>query len=150
MADPFSVTGSAVGVISLGLTVCQGLLAYYGQFKAFHEQIDEVTDRMAALESILKALQHVLINASVLSMCETAPSATVAIDSILKCYDGLNKLGRMVEKCDATKSTRNSTGHNKQISRLLYPFRRETLMALTETMSCLQANLNTSLQLLNM
>lgn len=92
MADPFSVTGSAVGVISLGLTVCQGLLAYYGQFKAFHEQIDEVTDRMATLETILKALQHVLINASVLSTCETAPSAAAAIDSILKCHEGLNKL----------------------------------------------------------
>lgn len=150
MADPFSVTGSAVGVISLGLTVCQGLLAYYGQFKAFHEQIDEVTDRMATLETILKALQHVLINASVLSTCETAPSAAAAIDSILKCHEGLNKLGRMLEKCDATKSARSSTGHNKQISRLLYPFRRETLMALTETMSSLQANLNTSLQVLNM
>ncbi|KAJ5984407.1 hypothetical protein N7481_006506 [Penicillium waksmanii] len=150
MADPFSVTGSAVGVISLGLTVCQGLIAYYGKFKAFHEQIDEVTDQMAALESILKVLQHVLINASVLSTCETAPSAAAAIDSILKCHEGLNKLGRMLEKCDATKSARSSTGHNKQISRLLYPFRGETLMALTETMSCLQANLNTSLQVLNM
>jgi hypothetical protein len=105
---------------------------------------------MAALESILKVLQYVLINTSVLSTCETASSAAAAIDSILKCYEGLNKLGRMLEKCDATKSARSSTSHNKQISRLLYPFRRETLIALTETMSCLQANLNTSLQVLNM
>jgi hypothetical protein len=150
MADPFSVTGSAVGVISLGLTVCHGLLAYYGQFKAFHEQIDEVTDRMATLESILKTLQHVLVNSHVLSTRETSSSASVAIDSILKCHEGLKKLKRMLEKCDATKSERSSTSHNKQISRLLYPFRRDTLMALTETMSCLQVNLNTSLQVLNM
>jgi hypothetical protein len=35
MADPFSGAGGAVGVVSLGLTVCQGLLAYYGPFKHF-------------------------------------------------------------------------------------------------------------------
>jgi hypothetical protein len=92
MTDPFSVTESAVGVISLGLTVCQGLITYYGNFKAFHEQID-VTDQMAGLESVLKVLRHVLMNASVLSTCETAPSAAAAIDSILKCHEGLNKLG---------------------------------------------------------
>lgn len=150
MADPFSVTGSAVGVISLGLTICQGLLAYYGPFKAFHEQIDEVADQIAALDSILKALQHVLINANVLSTSETAPSAVVAIDSILNCQEGLTKLRRMLERCDKTKSARSSVEPNKQISRLLYPFRRETLMAFMETMSCLQVNLNTSMQMLSM
>lgn len=149
MADPFSVAGSAVGVISLGLTVCQGLLAYYGPLKAFHEQIDEVAYRMAASDSILKALQHVLTNAHVLFDSETAPSAAVAIDSILSCQEGLNKLGRMLEKCDKTKLASSSVGP-KRIDRLLYPFRRDTLMALVESMSYLQANLSTSLQLLNM
>jgi hypothetical protein len=44
MGDPFSVAGSAVGVISLGLTVCQGLLTYYGQFKAYDEEIRDVSN----------------------------------------------------------------------------------------------------------
>lgn len=44
MGDTFSVAGGAVGVISLGLTVCQGLLAYYGPFKAVDEQIHEIGD----------------------------------------------------------------------------------------------------------
>ncbi|KAA8647781.1 hypothetical protein EYZ11_013356 [Aspergillus tanneri] len=150
MADPLSAAGSAVGVISLGLTVCQGVLAYYGPFKAFHEQVDEVACRIAALDGILKALQHVLTDAHVLSASETAPSAAVGIDTILDCQEGLNKLRKMLEKCDKTKQAGSSIAPKKRIDRLSYPFRRETLKALMETTSWLQANLDTSLQMLNM
>lgn len=64
MGDPFSVAGSAVGVISHGLTVCQGLLAYYGPFKAFDEQNHDISTRLRRSKSTLKALQDVLANDS--------------------------------------------------------------------------------------
>lgn len=67
MADPFSVAGSAVGVISLGLAVGQGLLAYYGPLKAYDEQIHDVSDRIKSFSSTLKALKAVLANAKVIA-----------------------------------------------------------------------------------
>ena len=39
MGDPFSVAGSAVGVISLGLAICQSLISYYGSWKAYDDEI---------------------------------------------------------------------------------------------------------------
>jgi hypothetical protein len=150
MADPFSAAGGAVGVISLGLTVCQGLLAYYGPFKTFHEQIDEVACRVSSLDGILNALQGVLINARILSNSPTAQSTAIAIDSIISCHNGLQRLRKMLEKCRNTRPGNNLLGSNIQINQMLYPFRRDTLITLMETMNWLQANLSTSLQILNM
>jgi hypothetical protein len=147
MADPFSVTGSAVGVISLGLSLCQGLLAYYGPFKAYDEQIHDVSRRITSFNSTLKALQDLLANAQVFSSPLTAQSATVALDSIFSCQEGLDRLGKMLDKC---RSTKNILGSKIQINRILYPFKRDTLMVLLERVSWLQAQLNTSLQILNM
>lgn len=150
MADPFSLTGTAVGIISLGLTVCQGLLAYYGPFKSFHQQIDDVAWRIVTLNGILKALQNLFIDEETFSASTTTQSAAVAVDSILCCQEGLNRLKSTLEKCNNAQSASKTIGSKLQINRVLYPFKRETLMELMETVSWLQANLNTSLQVLSM
>lgn len=33
MSDPLSIIGSAVGIVSLGITVVQGLVDYYAAFQ---------------------------------------------------------------------------------------------------------------------
>ncbi|KAH8704770.1 hypothetical protein BGW36DRAFT_421364 [Talaromyces proteolyticus] len=149
MADAFSIAGTAAGVISLGLSVCQGLLAYYGEFKLFHEQIDEVTSRISSLDGILNTLQNMLINAHLLITSPTAQSTAIAVDSIIRCRNGLQRLQKMLEKCQNTTLSNNLLGANIQVNRMLYPFRRATLIALMETINWLQANLSTSLQMLN-
>jgi hypothetical protein len=150
MADPFSVAGSAVGVISLGLTVCQGLLAYYGPFKAYNEHIQDVSNRIKSFNSTLKALEDVLANPQVFSSTLTAQSATVALDCIFNCQEGLKRLKNMMDKCESSLSTKSFLGSKIQINRMLYPFKRDTLVTLLDTMSWLQADLNTSLQILTM
>lgn len=148
MGDPFSVAGSAVGVISLGLSVCQGLLAYYGPFKAYDEQIHDVSNRITTFDSTLKVLQDVLANTQVFFTPMTAQSATVALDSIFNCQEGLERLSKTLDKCKNTSTS--FLGSQIPTNRILYPFKRDTLMALLETVSWLQAHLNTSLQILNM
>lgn len=147
MSDPFSGAGSAVGVISLGLAACQGLLAYYGPFKAYDEQINDVSNRIRSFDSTLKALQDVLANGQAFSSL-TAQSAAVTLDSIFNCQEGLERLSKMLDKCKSTNTT--LLGSKIPINRILYPFKRDTLIALLETVSWLQAHLNTSLQILNM
>lgn len=150
MADPLSVAGSAVGIISLGLTVSQGLLAYYGPFKAYDEQIQDVSSRITSFNNTLKALEDVLANARILSSTVTTQSATVALDCIFNCKEGLERLENMLDKCRSSPSSKSFLGSKFQINRVLYPFKRDTLVALLDTMSWLQADLNTSLQILTM
>jgi hypothetical protein len=56
MADPFSVTGRAVSVAFLGLSVCQGLLVYYGPYRSFHQDVDDAIARVEALTSLMTVL----------------------------------------------------------------------------------------------
>ena len=37
MADPLSISASVAGLVSLGLTVCSGILQYYGAWKGSEE-----------------------------------------------------------------------------------------------------------------
>lgn len=55
----------------------------------------------------------------------------------------------MLEKCRNTRLSNNLLGSNMQVNRMMYPFRRATLIALVETINWLQADLSTSLQMLN-
>ena len=56
MSDPFSVAGSAVGVISLGISVCQGLVTYCSQYKSFNDGISNMIRKVQGLNDILAAL----------------------------------------------------------------------------------------------
>lgn len=150
MVDALSVTGGAVGVISLGLSICQGLLAYYGPFKTFHEQISDIESRITALEGIFKVLERVLNEGITQFGPLTAQSTAVALGCIWSCQDRLNRLQIILQKCTQTNGSNVCTGFTRQVNRLLYPFRRETLMALIELLDWLQATLNTSLQMLTM
>ncbi|KAL4782869.1 hypothetical protein BJX76DRAFT_368788 [Aspergillus varians] len=150
MAEPFSVAGSAVGVISLGLTVSQGFLAYYGPYKSFHEEIETVTTRMEALKRILRVIQTLTTEANLLNCPSVAQSTQIATDTILSCESALQKLQGVLNRlCASTPLRRLPMAEVKaHVNRLLYPFRRETLMSVIENVSWLQDNLNTSLQML--
>jgi hypothetical protein len=150
MAEAFSVTSGAVGVISLGLTICQGLFAYYEPFKTFHEQISDIESRITALEGVLDVLQRVLNEGFAQFGASTAQSTTVALGTICSCQDGLNRLQIILQKCTQANGSKICTSLNRQVNRLLYPFRRETLVALMELLDRLQATLNISLQMLIM
>ncbi|KAL2847083.1 hypothetical protein BJX68DRAFT_268382 [Aspergillus pseudodeflectus] len=148
MADPFSITGSAVGVISLGLTICQGLLAYYGPYKSFHEEINEVASRVQSLNSLLTTLNDLLANSPTFHASPSPQPIQAAIQSIQSCSQGLHKLDKIRTKCRTSHPPGKPSRSANQLNRLLYPFRQETLVKLMGTVTWLQDNLNTSLLLL--
>lgn len=149
MGDLFSVAGSAVGVISLGLSVCQGLLTYYGQYKSFHQEINDVTSHLETLDCMLKVLMNTIRKGELQTASLTAEPARIAIDTIQRCERKLLELDETLKKCrDTPFSTSSSLKFSK--ARALYPFRRETLVALRESVRWLQGNLENSLSLLNL
>ncbi|KAL3441838.1 hypothetical protein BJX65DRAFT_313472 [Aspergillus insuetus] len=58
MTDPFSVSAGAVGVVSLGLTVSQGFMSFYGPWKSYDEEIQDFTGKLDGLQNILKILER--------------------------------------------------------------------------------------------
>lgn len=149
MSDPFSVAGSAVGVISLGLTVCQGLLTYYGQYKSFHQETNDATSHLETLDCMLKVLVNTITKGELQTASLTAEPARIAIETIKRCERKILELDETLKKCkDTPVSASSSLKFSK--ARALYPFRRDTLVALRGSVHWLQGNLENSLSLLNL
>jgi hypothetical protein len=91
MADP----GSAVGIISLGIQVAQGLLKFYSSFSAYDVDIAHATQRVERLYSTLAALEAPL---SRLELRNDSISERVRI-SLNSCRQELLNLEDVVKKC---------------------------------------------------
>jgi hypothetical protein len=52
MAEAFGVTANVAGVVSLGLTVCQGLLNSYSVWKDAPDDVERMRESIKALKCI--------------------------------------------------------------------------------------------------
>lgn len=152
MGDPFSVAGSAVGVVSLGLQVCQGLASYINKYRSADKEVRNCKCKVDGLNLILQELYDLLTGAD-----GTDPSLSgkfkVALRMITDCKGGIEDLERTLPKIQSN-SSEPSQGVFPKIKtaskRALYPFRRDALVGLLPVLEGLQENLDTALALLQM
>lgn len=145
MADPFSVTGSAVGVVALGLEVCKGLVWYIGHVKGEKNEISQITERLDKLADVLE-------NLSILGKLEPTPgsaidpSTIITSTGILACSNALDGIRKNLQR---SNNARQAQGFRDSVryweSRLSYPFRREDLLFLKQMVEGVQQNLHTAL-----
>lgn len=147
MADPFSISGGVVGVVSLGLTVCQGLLKYYTPWKSYDDEISGFTTRLEGLNDLLQVV-HGLLSADQERDLPSQYKGAVSVQ--LKLFeDGCQKLGEMLEECKSTDTTPFVRKHSwLRLRRASYPFKKETLVTLSQYVSGLQHNLGLSFSVL--
>lgn len=60
MSDPVSVAGSAVGVISLGIQVCQQIVSYCQSWRGYDQDIQKVASKADGLRTPLKKLREMI------------------------------------------------------------------------------------------
>ena len=98
MTDPLSITASAAGLVSLGLTVCSGLLQYYNACKDQASDISTMCQSLEALSQILKVLdqkvRHPLLDRE---------SVDRVTDSIVSCAASIQVLDSKLKKFRETK-----------------------------------------------
>lgn len=147
MADPFSVAGSAVGVISLGISVCQGLVKYYSLFKGQDDEVGKMVGKVERLTCLLEALQHRLSS----PRYRHSVSVEKVEQNIVACATSLTKLKDTLSKC-TQESTADDLRHKLRTTsrRMLYPFKQKTLQDLSAAVSQCQSDLATAMQILQM
>jgi hypothetical protein len=64
MADPVSIAGTAIGVVSLGLSLCQGLTQYLQALRCRREDIDSTSCQIDCLQSAFVVIKDALANLS--------------------------------------------------------------------------------------
>ncbi|KAL2826757.1 hypothetical protein BJY01DRAFT_255892 [Aspergillus pseudoustus] len=151
MTDPFSVSAGVVGVVSLGLTLGQGFLRYYGPWKDCDDAIRGFTAKVDGLLGILHMMSDFLSPENTLQLSSNQYPALV-LKNVAVCEEACRRLEKMLAECQGSKVS-NSTSVRKhewlRFNRAVYPLRKETLTTLSQLVSDLQDNLNLAFHLLN-
>ncbi|ORY09159.1 hypothetical protein BCR34DRAFT_616004 [Clohesyomyces aquaticus] len=145
MADPFSVAGTAVGITSLGIQVCQVLIQYYYQFKDWSEEVFAVLRRVDILSSTLNAVEKLKqkFESDDDEVLEELQS------TLTECLADLKSLDHMSRKCSETTLPESLEDKARLVKkRLLWPFKKETLSSLQDAVDRSLNNLQVALHLL--
>lgn len=146
MADPLSIIGSAVGVISLGLDICHELLRFYQSWKNYETTISTM---YAQLEDLTKTFN--LLETSIRDRNLDPDIVARVEESIDACQEGIKDLEQELQKIKSTPNPENFReklrAHTKRVS---YPFKESTLMKIHETISELRDDVSLALNTLQM
>ncbi|KAL3440513.1 hypothetical protein BJX65DRAFT_314703 [Aspergillus insuetus] len=152
MSDPFSVSAGVVGVVSLGFTLAQGFLRYYGPWKDFDDDIRGFTTKVEGLLQTLRLLDSFLSPENELSL-PTDQYRQLVLSNLGTCEEVCRRLEKILTECKSSGTFSSSPSVRKhdwlRLKRAVYPFKKETLVTLSQLVSGLQDNLSLALQLLN-
>lgn len=142
----FAVASGVAGVISLGLTVCQGLLKYYQSWKDSDKDIARTSDFLEQQSKTLHLLEQALNNRAL-----TGGVADQVHECIASCKTSIERLQKRYEKIKSTPDSGDLRGRFRaQRQKAMYPFKESTLAKLREDLTDLGENLAFALDILKM
>ncbi|OCT45664.1 hypothetical protein CLCR_01564 [Cladophialophora carrionii] len=147
MTDPFSVASGAIGVVSLGLTVCDGLISYFSAFKGQDQFLSSLSERAEHLNKSL----HLLNQALPPLRTRTPDVARQIGKSLAECGSGILALQTKVaafQRVHGPSLRRDSLHHAAR--KAIFPFKKDALVELLGTIDSLQQNLETVLAIANL
>lgn len=159
--EAIGTISNIAGIVSVGIQACEGLVNYYNAWKSSKK---ENIDMIKSIESLLANLA---LLKSVLQSPAFNQAMAVTVESrILDCRDSITELRDELKKIMVCKPSavddddltarlnHESKGFkNKMMEqgrRMLYPFRKSTLMSLQESIEHVRSNLVLAMDILNL
>jgi ankyrin repeat domain-containing protein 50 len=122
------VAGSAVGLASLGIQVCQGLVSYYDAWKSFNSDVSSTYDSIDDLSRTLALLKSSLDNDELDE--EKKERVKECVRSCEESLINLSKKSEKLQKYRQPERLRQKAW--AELQRAWYPFRASTLAKLRE------------------
>lgn len=144
MGDPLSIIASAAGIISLGITVCQGLIDYCQAFAGQYRDVRVVIQDLQSLERSLTWLHDSLTHRPDL-LNHVRPYIVTLKDRIDDLQPILDRFRGNVSGHQAFKEKVKKT-----TQRTLYPFKKGMISELRDTVRQARDDLSLALQVLQM
>lgn len=133
------MAGSAVGIVSLGIQVCQGLVSYLRSVQGRRHEIATCLKDVQGLVSVFSSLHDVLPN---LAGQQSADHAVIQ-QCLLDCKDDLADLKQLVLKLKGSPNSGDVKGKMKEAGRaVLYPFREGEMASIRRCLRDLVGNLS--------
>jgi hypothetical protein len=139
------VAGSAVGIASLGIQVCQGLLTYYDAWKAYDQDITSTYNAITDLRDTLTILESMLQQEG---DTERVRRVKICVNNCEHALLELDEKRKSLQKFSQPEGLRQKMRAGLQ--RSWYPFRKDTLDALKATVTDVQERLKLALQVLQL
>ncbi|RAL65362.1 hypothetical protein DID88_000930 [Monilinia fructigena] len=159
--EAIGTISNIAGILSAGIQVCEGLVNYYTAWKGSKKENVEMIKSMKSLLTNFALLKGVLQSPSF----DEAMAITVE-SNILDCEDSIAELRDELKKAMVCKPSRideddfmarkSQYNHGfrdkmtEQSRRILYPFRKSTLMRLQESVDHVRGNLVFAMDILNL
>ena len=144
------LVGTAVGVISLGIQVCKGLVTYCRAVKGRNKDVDDVFRQIQALESTFTALDSILPRAALLKSPNQTAIASV-VTCLENCEEGVNDLQRLLDSIGPVPGGGDVKGKMKDVGRkLAFGFRQGEVASLMQKLQGLIASAELALQTLTL
>ncbi|KAI1109430.1 ankyrin repeat-containing domain protein [Nemania sp. NC0429] len=134
--------GTVVGIVSLGIQVCQGLLKYYDSWDGYEDDVRQAYQRIAELGKTFGFLEGIL------QSIPPGDLPTRASECLIACKDGLERLDKKLKKLHKENPIGIAQKTHSGIIRAVYPFRASTLEKLKEIVRDLTSHLKLSIQIL--
>lgn len=147
MAEAIGTLGTAVGVASFGIQVCQGLIAYFSVYKDQDAVVQKVNQQISTLESLLSLTRDVLRSLS----RDHGPVVVQVEALVVQCRSSIVELGVVLERCNRGTSQRKLTHRiQRKFQGAMFPFRLESLKNVQTDVGIIQDNLNLAFNLLQL
>ncbi|KAJ5392378.1 hypothetical protein N7509_007868 [Penicillium cosmopolitanum] len=143
MSDPLSVTGSAVGVISLGLSICNAIIRYAQNAQGQSDDMQYLATKASNIRSLLKNLRELIEETEndLPDVAEDLESKALGLQAYL---DKLNGPIKQYERAQVA-----ATGVRSRARRTwetaVYHFKKEELFEVRDCLQSMEMDLNTAL-----
>ncbi|KAJ4312055.1 hypothetical protein N0V84_010127 [Fusarium piperis] len=139
MSDPLSVAGTAIGIASLGIQVCQGLVWY---IRSIHGRRTEIADDLNEVKALISIFYS--LNAILPKLNQTRCTEATTIRRCLENSQGklLELQQLLIELRGPQQPTTNREKMREAGRTFIYPFRADTLKSLRQSLRELLDNLN--------
>jgi hypothetical protein len=140
------VAGSAVGIASLGIQVCQGLLTYYDDWRGYHTDVGSAYDSIDDLSRTLALLKASL---------DSDELDEERKNRVKRCLQSSEEsLAKLSQKSQKLRKHGQPEGLRQkawaEIQRAWYPFRASTLAKLREIVDDVRERLKLAVQVLQL
>lgn len=139
--------GTVVGIVSLGVQVCNGLASYYKEYRGQKSEIDDIIQKAEGLTSAFA-----LIQLQLQGVPPQHQQVAAQVERLLfACKDKIAMLDEALDKCRQATAAKGPKERLLQLKqKLSYPFQRDILQTLQSMVGSLQDNVNTAVAALQL
>jgi hypothetical protein len=139
MADPFSITGSAVGVVSLAIQVCKGLEWYLSGVKEAKDKAEQIAAETEELANLLESLE------SIINKADQSHAVSVTRTGIVSCANAISTIRKKLKPDDRSSDGGIKSSLKRLTKRLAFPFKEAEIKYWKDVLNTIQQNLQTAL-----